>query len=110
MSKNVLAINPGGLMRWSVNQGPFNFSGAAAFIFDGDTLEALLALSTYKYLLLQSQRHLKEWRDSLTRKNGKSNIPACHYLSYGNHKISAPSPTNTATKPPKAMPISMITS
>jgi hypothetical protein len=32
------------------------------------------------------------------------------YLSYGVNRIRAPSPANTATKPPMAMAISIITS
>ena len=35
---------------------------------------------------------------------------ACHHLSYGVNKIRAPSPANTATKPPMAMAISIISS
>ena len=79
---------------------------------DGDTIEVLHFHSPCTHPPpAVPQRHPKEWSNLLNRKNGEGHILACHYyLSYGNHKIRAASPTNTPTKPPKAMPISMITS
>jgi hypothetical protein len=89
------------------------FTGQVVRVLAGDTLEVLHNQRPDRTPLPQSQRHLKERRDPLNRKNGEAHILAGHhllYLSYGNHKIRAASPTNTLTKAPKAMPISMIAS
>ena len=58
----------------------------------------------------RSQRHQKERRDRLNRKNGEAHILACHHLSYGHHKIIAAIPTKMATKRPGIIATSMIPS
>ena len=100
-------------LRWLSIAQAAAFTGQVVRVLAGDTLEVLHNQRPDRIHLPQSQRHLKERRDPLNRKNGEAHILAGHhllYLSYGNHKIRAASPTNTLTKAPKAMPISMITS
>lgn len=65
---------------------------------------------TERIRLPQSQRHPKERRDPLNRKNGEAHILAYYFASYGNHKIRAAIPTKTATKMLGIIATSIITS
>jgi hypothetical protein len=56
------------------------------------------------------QRHQKERRDRLNRKNGEAHILAYPHLSYGHHRIIAAIPTKMATKRPGITATSMIPS
>jgi len=87
-----------------------DFSGPVVSILDGDTIEVLLNHHPTRIRLPQSQGHPKERRLPLNRKNGEAHILACHHLSYGNHKINAPSAANAPTNNPGIMVTSMITS
>jgi len=79
-------------------------------VIDGDTLKVLHNRHPERIRLPQSQRHPKERRDPLNRKNGEAHILACHHLSYGHHKIQAAIPTKMATNRPGISAISMIPS
>ncbi len=85
-------------------------TSAVISILDGDTIEVLRNNRTGRIHLPQSQRHPKEQRDPLNRKNGETHILACYFASYGNHKIRAASPTKMATKIPGMIATSMRTS
>ena len=87
-----------------------DLTGPVVSILDGDTLEVLHNQRPERIRLPQSQRHPKERRLPLNRKNGEAHILACHHLSYGNHKITAPSNANAPTNMPVTTVISMITS
>ena len=87
-----------------------DFSGPVVSVLDGDTLEVLHNNHAERIRLPQSQRHPKERRDPLTRKNGEAHILACYFASYGNHKIRAAIPTKMATKIPGIIATSMRTS
>ena len=87
-----------------------DLSGTVASVLDGDTLEVLHNQHPERIRLPQSQRHPKERRDPLNRKNGEAHILACYFASYGNHKIRAAIPTKMATKRPGIITTSMITS
>jgi hypothetical protein len=85
-------------------------NGPVVSVLDGDTLEVLHNHHPERIRLPQSQRHPKERRDPLNRKNGEAHILACYFASYGNHKIRAAIPTKMATKRPGIIATSMRTS
>jgi hypothetical protein len=58
-----------------------DFTGRVVGIIDGDTLEVLHNNHAERIRLPQSQRHSKERRDPLNRKNREAHILACHQLS-----------------------------
>jgi len=98
-----------------------DFSGPVVSILDGDTIEVLHHQRHERIRLPQSQRHPTERRLPLNRKKwggAHSGVPLCviwkkqnHIpLSYGYHKIAAPSTTNAPTIRPMVRVISMITS
>jgi len=86
------------------------YHGLVVSVLDGDTLEVLHNRHPERIRLPQSQRHPKEQRDPLNRKNGEAHILACYFASYGNHKIRAAIPTKMATKRPGIITTSMRTS
>jgi hypothetical protein len=85
-------------------------TNAVIGILDGDTIEVLHNIRAERIHLPQSQRHPKERRDPLIRKNGEAHILACYFASYGNHKIRAAIPTKMATKILGIIATSMTTS
>jgi len=87
-----------------------DFSGPVVSILDGDTLEVLHHQHPERIHLPQSQRHSKERRNPLNRKNGEAHIPACHQLGLLIPKIRPASPQNTATNKPTITKGSMVTS
>ena len=58
-----------------------DFPGPVVSVLDGDTLEVLHTRHPERIRLPQSQRHSKERRNPLNRKNGEAHILACHQLS-----------------------------
>jgi len=87
-----------------------DLSGTVASVLDGDTFEVLHNQHPELIRLPQSQRHPKEHRDPLNRKNGEAHILACHQLGLLIPKIRPASPQNTATKRPMIIIGAMIPS
>ena len=87
-----------------------DFSPPVVSVLDGDTLEVLHIQHPERIRLTQSQRHQKNGATRSIVRMGRRTFCACHHLSYGQNKIAPPSSTNTPTKKPKAMTISIIPS
>jgi len=86
------------------------FTGQVVSILDGDTIEILHEGHPVRIRLPQSQRHSKERRNPLNRKNGEAHTLACHQLGLLTPKIRPASPQNTATNKATIIIGSIITS
>jgi hypothetical protein len=58
-----------------------DFTGPVVRVLDGDTIEVLHNQHPERIRLPQSQRHSKERRNPLNRKNGEARILVCQHLS-----------------------------